>query len=282
MIREIISNAVCHRSYLTPGKIQVALYDDRLEVTSPGMLDREITVEKMKTGLSRIRNRGIASAFFYMKIIEAWGTGIPRIFHEAKEYGLPEPELLDMGSDFRVNLYRKTAGNTAKELNGATGPEIKNDTNDTKNDTNDTKNDTKMEKHKRDVLQIVRGNPFVTQQEISRKLGISIATVKKSNEAAAGERQNKAQRIKPDRGMDYSGRRIREAVFLWEVFPLKPESIFPGIVLFPAFVVFLGELPQTCAAFLLCHARQVAGIGSSLYGSVILKYIDKDKEKSYN
>ena len=39
-IREMISNAVCHRSYLTPGKIQVALFDDRLEVTSPGMLDR--------------------------------------------------------------------------------------------------------------------------------------------------------------------------------------------------------------------------------------------------
>ena len=37
-IREMISNAVCHRSYLTPGKIQVALFDDRLEVTSPGML----------------------------------------------------------------------------------------------------------------------------------------------------------------------------------------------------------------------------------------------------
>ncbi len=35
-IREMISNAVCHRSYLTPGKIQVALFDDRLEVTSPG------------------------------------------------------------------------------------------------------------------------------------------------------------------------------------------------------------------------------------------------------
>ena len=34
-IREMISNAVCHRSYLTPGKIQVALFDDRLEVTPP-------------------------------------------------------------------------------------------------------------------------------------------------------------------------------------------------------------------------------------------------------
>ena len=73
-IREMISNAVCHRSYLTPGKIQVALFDDRLEVTSPGMLDSEITIEKMKSGLSKIRNRGIAPAFSYMNIVEAWGA----------------------------------------------------------------------------------------------------------------------------------------------------------------------------------------------------------------
>ena len=108
-IREMISNAACHRSYLTPGKIQVALFDDRLEVTSPGMLDNEITIEKMKTGLSKIRNKGIAAAFSYMNIVEAWGSGIPKMFREAKEYGLREPKLLDMGSDFRVNLYRKAA-----------------------------------------------------------------------------------------------------------------------------------------------------------------------------
>lgn len=108
-IREMISNAACHRSYLTPGKIQVALFDDRLEVTSPGMLDNEITIEKMKTGLSKIRNKGIAAAFSYMNIVEAWGSGIPKMFREAKEYGLCEPKLLDMGSDFRVNLYRKAA-----------------------------------------------------------------------------------------------------------------------------------------------------------------------------
>lgn len=80
-IREMISNAVCHRSYLTPGKIQVALFDDRLEVTSPGMLDNEIAIEKMKTGLSKIRNRGIAAAFSYMNVVEAWGSGIPKMFH---------------------------------------------------------------------------------------------------------------------------------------------------------------------------------------------------------
>lgn len=106
-IREIITNAVCHRSYLCPGKVQVALFDDRLEVTSPGMLDKDLTIEKMRAGISKIRNGVIAKIFAYMNMIEAWGTGIPKIFEEAKDYGLREPELLDMGSDFRINLYRK-------------------------------------------------------------------------------------------------------------------------------------------------------------------------------
>lgn len=46
-IRELIANAVAHRSYLEPGNIQVALYDDRLEITSPGMLLNNVTIEKM-------------------------------------------------------------------------------------------------------------------------------------------------------------------------------------------------------------------------------------------
>ena len=54
------------------------------------------------------RNPAIANAFAYMKIIEKWGTGIPRIFRECTEYGLPEPELIDFDGDFRVNMYRKS------------------------------------------------------------------------------------------------------------------------------------------------------------------------------
>ena len=78
-IRELIANAVAHRSYLEPGNIQVALYDDRLEITSPGMLLNNVTIEKMIEGYSRPRNPAIARAFAYMKIIEKWGTGIPRL-----------------------------------------------------------------------------------------------------------------------------------------------------------------------------------------------------------
>ena len=55
-IREMISNAVCHRSYISPGSIQVAIYDDRLEVTSPGRISPDLTMEQMKAGNSRVRS----------------------------------------------------------------------------------------------------------------------------------------------------------------------------------------------------------------------------------
>ena len=166
-IREMMSNAVCHRSYLTPGKIQVALFDDRLEVTSPGMLDSEITIEKMKSGLSKIHNRGIAAAFSYMNIVEAWGSGIPKMFREAKEYGLREPELIDMGSDFRINLYRKKA---AIDQNGVIDPKER-DTNDTKVEPNDTNEEA--------ILSIILKNPQATQGAIAKEVETSLSTVKR-------------------------------------------------------------------------------------------------------
>ena len=71
------------------------------------MLLNNVTIAKMMEGYSRPRNPAIASAFAYMKIIEKWGTGIPRLFEACEEYGLPKPELIDFDGDFRVNMYRK-------------------------------------------------------------------------------------------------------------------------------------------------------------------------------
>lgn len=69
-IRELIASAIVHRSYIEQGHIQVAIFDNRLEITSPGMLPRGVAIDKMKEGYSKIRNRAIASVVSYMKIIE--------------------------------------------------------------------------------------------------------------------------------------------------------------------------------------------------------------------
>ena len=58
-LREMIINAHCHRNLLDESCIQVAIYDDRLEVTSPGGLYNGLTYEKVMNGHSKIRNKGI-------------------------------------------------------------------------------------------------------------------------------------------------------------------------------------------------------------------------------
>ena len=105
-IRELIINAAVHRSYLDHGNIQVALYDDRLEITSPGKLPMGQTLERMKEGYSQIRNDALARTFSYMNLIEHWGSGIPRIIRKIREAGLREMEFLGGDVDLKINIYR--------------------------------------------------------------------------------------------------------------------------------------------------------------------------------
>lgn len=182
-VRELIANSVAHRSYLEPGNIQIAIFDDRLEVTSPGMLLNGVSVEKMMMGYSKIRNRAIANAFAYMKIIEKWGSGIPRIIRECKEYGLPDPEFIDLDGDFRVNMYRHISDHASYHVNETIG-----DTNDANDDadrdtsdTDETNGDTNdsIQDQENIMLRLIHINPAITQTEISKNMNISTATVKR-------------------------------------------------------------------------------------------------------
>ena len=88
--------------------IQVAVYDDRLEVTSPGGLYNGLTYEEVMNGHSKIRNKGIANIFSQMGLVEAWGSGIKRILNAAEEYGLPKPKFQEFDNMFRVELFRNS------------------------------------------------------------------------------------------------------------------------------------------------------------------------------
>lgn len=106
-IREMIINAHCHRNLMDTSCVQVAVYDDRLEVTSPGGLYNGLTYEELMNGHSKLRNKTIANAFNQMGLVEAWGTGVQRIIDAAKQYKLTPPEFQVFDEMFRVNLYRK-------------------------------------------------------------------------------------------------------------------------------------------------------------------------------
>ena len=168
-VRELIANAVAHRSYLEPGNIQVAIFDDRLEVTSPGMLLNTVSLKKMVEGYSKLRNPAIANAFAYMKIIEKWGTGIPKILRECREYGLPEPKLVDFDGDFRANMYRRAAMTEAQEIVRDDASAIWETTQTPKEDLTD--ND-------KDILKMIQYDPSLTQKQIALELGWTVSRVK--------------------------------------------------------------------------------------------------------
>ena len=168
-IRELIVNAVMNCSYIQASNIQVAIYDDRLEITSPGGLLPGVTIDLMKEGFSKIRNRSLANAFAYMNLVEAWGSGIPKLMQAMREYGLREPEFIDMEVAFRINLYRDTKI-SLKDTN-----EPNNDTNKPKNDTNDTKTDLEIR-----LAELIRKNPEMPQREMKEALNVSIITIKRT------------------------------------------------------------------------------------------------------
>ena len=137
-IRELIINAMVHRSYLDHGTIQVAVYDDRLEITSPGKLPMGQTMERMKEGYSKIRNEALAHAFAYMNLIEHWGSGIPRIIDKVKAAGLREPEFIGGEVDLRINIYRGQADSVADLNNASKVPDTTEELPDITNKVPDT------------------------------------------------------------------------------------------------------------------------------------------------
>ncbi|MDO4798798.1 MAG: ATP-binding protein, partial [Coriobacteriales bacterium] len=119
-IRELITNAVLHRSYLAASSVQVCLYDDRLEISSPGGLKRGLRLEDALAGQSEIRNKALALAFQYMKLIENWGTGLRRVRREVTEFGLRDPEFVVSDNMFRVNIYRMSLEDFGEKLHPTT------------------------------------------------------------------------------------------------------------------------------------------------------------------
>ena len=174
-IRELIINAVMNCSFLQSSHIQVAIYDNRLEITSPGGLMPGVTLDKMKEGYSKIRNRALAHAFLYMNLIEAWGSGIPKLMKNMQDYGLQEPEFLDMDTDLRINLYRNTEN---VQLGTTQATQVAPST--TQVSQNIIRDDiqTVIGDEDKKILEIIKTNPYTSQREIANVLDWKIDRVK--------------------------------------------------------------------------------------------------------
>ena len=110
-VREAVINAVVHADYAQRGApIRVSIFDDRLEVENPGLLPFGLTVDDLRQGISKLRNRVMGRVFHELGLIEQWGSGIQRMTAACLDAGLAAPMLEEIGTRFRVTLHTVRTG----------------------------------------------------------------------------------------------------------------------------------------------------------------------------
>jgi len=102
-LEELLTNALVHRDYFVVAPVRIFIFDNRIEIISPGHLPNNLTIENIKKGNSNIRNPILTS--FATKILpyRGIGTGIRRAI---KEYHNIEFEDDHPGNTFRVIIHR--------------------------------------------------------------------------------------------------------------------------------------------------------------------------------
>lgn len=155
-LRELIANAILHRNYLVHAFIQVSVFDDRVEVLSPGGLYDNLSEEEMLSGFSRLRNPLLADVFRRMGIVEQWGTGIQRVIQACSEAGLSAPEFIITGDAVKIIVTRPARPGLRSE-----------------------RLPRKRRPHKRDeaLLAYLKENPEAPLQQAADAFFVSVATV---------------------------------------------------------------------------------------------------------
>ena len=115
--REAIANALIHRVWDVDSQIRVSMYDDRIEVVSPGGLPSGITEDEYLSGkLSVLRNRNLANVFYRLGFVEIFGTGITRIKQVYSEASVkPSFEVSENAIQIVLPMYEESTNLTEDE-----------------------------------------------------------------------------------------------------------------------------------------------------------------------
>ena len=104
-IREAVVNAVAHRDYESPSKVQVRIFDNRIEVWSSGTLPDEITIEDLRREhISVPRNPLLFKQLFWVKYVEDVGGGTLDMISQCRDWGIPEPVFEHITGAFVVTF----------------------------------------------------------------------------------------------------------------------------------------------------------------------------------
>ena len=104
-LREAIINAVIHRKYWIPGATKIAMYDERLEVFSPGNFPGHVNLNNLGDGITHLRNPILGRMAHKMRIVEKLGTGIRLILDSCKQAKIKSPEFKEDGDYVKIVFF---------------------------------------------------------------------------------------------------------------------------------------------------------------------------------
>lgn len=163
-LREALLNSVVHKAYESLAPIQIAVYDDKLEIWDCGVLPEDWTIDNLLgSHRSRPYNPDIANVFFRAGEIEAWGRGIERIIEACKDTDVPAPEFKYDGGGlwtvfhFSESYQRSISGDTQKTLSNTIQNSIQ-------------KTIQKLTAQQQAIVTYLREHPTATRKELSENL----------------------------------------------------------------------------------------------------------------
>lgn len=106
-IREVALNALVHRDYFLPGPAKIAIYDDRLEIFSPGTFPGPLNIHNLEMGITYIRNFVISRILREAGYIEKLGSGFITLFKTYREENLPTPVVTEGAGFIKCILPRR-------------------------------------------------------------------------------------------------------------------------------------------------------------------------------
>ena len=106
-IRELTANCIIHQDFSIRGaSSMIELFEDRIEITNPGRLIPEKTIDRLIRTSPESRNETLASEFRKLHICEERGSGFEKAISAIEEYGLPPLKMQEIDNSFRVTMYK--------------------------------------------------------------------------------------------------------------------------------------------------------------------------------
>ena len=185
VIQEMVVNACCHRAYNIKGtEIQIKMFDDRIVIESPGKLPGMVRPSNIRnTHFSR--NPKIAAFLKTYRYVKEYGEGVDRMCRELEVNGVAPLSFYNDDFILKVSVLRlqensKNDISNSEKLGEKLGEKR-----------------GKLTKNRREILRLMAENPYITQSDLSKAVGISLTAIENNIEFLRGKY---IRRVGPDKG----------------------------------------------------------------------------------